>query len=183
LSDTGKIPPPRGHAKKQTEKEKPEHSTIGDRKGIVQAVTSPLNFSALSVLVCEAIIGTTTVASKLTPTQEFIIILLMVGLVAAMIALVGWTAWKRAWVLSPEMATATKAFEEAQREAQRALAETEQLKRLIADQGFRDVIIKIVQDQLVTISPIKSADGLLTQKHELHEAEHVIRENAKEPEE
>ena len=151
MSETGRLPKPKARRgeKKETEPKKQ------DRAAIVQAVTSPLGFFALAVLVCEAIIGTTTVASKLTGQQQYDIILLMIALVAVMIGLVSFAAWYRPHILSPEMADAhlREEIQKAEDAAHQALNLSEQLSQLIADEGFRAVIESIVDEKNKTLLP------------------------------
>lgn len=74
-----------------------------DRIGIITAVKTPLGFFALVVLAVEAILGATTVLSKLTESHQFIVVMLMIGILVFMILVAAGIALLKPEALSPEM--------------------------------------------------------------------------------
>ena len=77
MPDMKPLPIPKGQLAKKKELLPAKQS---DRTGIITAVKTPLGFFALVVLAVEAILGTTTVLSKLTESHQFIVVMCMVGI-------------------------------------------------------------------------------------------------------
>lgn len=139
-----------------------------DRIGVIGAVNTPLGFFALIVLVVEALIGLTTVKSKLTEEHQFIMLWAMVGMLFLMIALVAAIAVWKPEVLSIELGESTlkkrqqehqqqvenqklmfehtlKQIEIAQEEAKNAKEEFAETKDLIESDALRVVMAEIAE--------------------------------------
>lgn len=156
-----KLPPPKGKVTPRKDNTPPARKE--ERTGIIRAVNTPLGFFALIVLVVEAIIGATTVLSKLSEPHQYICILLMITLLFLMIVIVACIAVTKPGALSPELGeTELKARElERQRQldtqkfelekTQAALARTEeeaQRTNALLNSPAMQEIIKRVAEQV-----------------------------------
>ena len=184
MTDPAELPPPEPTTKKPltklpSRKTKQQSAATpapkSDRIGVIGAVNTPLGFFALIVLVVEALIGATTLLSKLSEAHQYIMLWAMIGMLFLMIALVAAIAVWKPEVLSIELGESTLkkrqqehqqqienqklALEQtqqvlkhqeallqiAQKEAESAKEEAAQTKDLIGSDVLREVMIEVAE--------------------------------------
>ncbi len=124
----------------QKSEKSPKARPPESRSELVRAVTSPLNFFSLVVMVVEAALGATALLGKLSEPHLFDVVLIMSGILAALIGTVGFITYTRPRHLSPEMAEALEKSDE-------ALALSQQAQKYLSKKAFRDAVRDIIQEE------------------------------------
>ena len=110
---------------------------------LIRAVTTPLNFFSLAVVVIEALVGlfvgATALYGKLSEQHTFDIFGAMLGILALLIFVVGFITYKKPRHLSPEMADALE------EKVDKAIEFEAQIRNYIDGGGLADAVVDVLQ--------------------------------------